>query len=194
MLFETKNNITYIINIDNDTNDNISIIPTNNDVPIIINTRETVIPLFELVKDKIIYLEVDNRDIRKIIHIEAKKRNMIARTYYEYDGQKMTEIKCDNCRKFTSTKDSVNACCDSGCNSTARYIICQHCDIGDCDDDDDYNQGRIFYDWEDGKNDGKNRIKKIYKSTSRMILLTKNTPYKHLNTSKGSYRKKRYHI
>jgi len=154
----------------------------------ILNDIEQITMFFNNItlSDTIIYLEVPTSDLRKHIHIEAKKLNLRAHTYYKFIGTTIN-VKCDNCNKF-STGQSVNSCCsddyDGYCNCTERKLPCQHCNIGDD------HHGYIYYDLDNDFGDEKKvQIKKIFSPTSNMIIVNNNTPYKHLNTKKGGYRK-----
>jgi len=139
------------------------------------------------------HINVNNKEIRKILHKEAHKRNLRAHTYYEIQDEQ-TSVRCNNCHKSTST---INAKMPVAILviQTYRYVECSHCDIGDDKDDYDFKNGRIYYyideeyDSDDETGEKKLKTTKTYIPTDHMIIIKVGTSYKHLNTIKGYYRK-----
>ena len=100
----------------------------------------------------------------------------------EYTKSKTEKmIKCKDCKWYTSTKDSCNACCGedphSGCNSSFRRVQCRNYN---CVNDDGY---IYFY------NDDDENIKYRWVPSGNILVIKKNIPYKFLNKNGISYKK-----
>jgi len=132
--------------------------------------------------------------IRKLIHIAAERRGWIARTWYEQaeNSNYQYSVRCDTCKQRTliEPNNTHNACCGDdmrSCSCEVHYAICG---TKDCPGEDDYGWGRIYFNpIGDYFDKGKCKTNSPFVPTGKMIVYQEGTPYKHLNTRSGSYRR-----
>lgn len=138
----------------------------------------------------IVHFREPDRAARKSLHEDMRHYpKYTLRAKYEPVGR---DIRCGNCRTWTSSENARNACCGddySGCTSTSLRVICSGCHQGEDE------IGYVYYnaddDWDEVDDIGTRKFRSgVWRATGQMIVMLTGTPYKHLNSSASSYRKR----